>query len=341
MKIAAANLELAAFHHSSTKVEVEERLSAWVGRRPQIRAGDDGPQLPRNVQLSDAGRLALNGDKGVTVGAGAPVSGEGVESDPKLELLKAIVEMLTGERINLMSASDVAPNGQSAGARAPVPESGLEYDRTETRQTSEETGFEASGTIRTADGQNIQFSVGLFMSRSETQTSSFSLRAGNAVNKDPLVVNFGGNAASLRNQRFKFDLMGDGKQVDVPMLGQGSGFLVLDAVGSDKVASGKQLFGPASGDGFADLAKYDSDGNGWIDEADPVFQRLGVWTPDTKGGGAVASLASAGVGALYLGHSATPFTLKDGAELGAVRNSGIYAREDGSVGTLQQVDLKV
>lgn len=341
MKIAAASLELAAFHHSSSKVEVEERLAAWVGRRQPSRADGEGAQASRNVLLSDAGRQALSGDKGVTVGASAPVSGDGVENDPKLELLKAIVEMLTGEHINLMSASDVAPNGQPAGAAAPVPEFGLEYDRTETRQTTEETGFEASGTIRTADGQDIQFSVGLFMSRSETQTSSLSLRAGNAVNKDPLVVNFGGNAASLRNQRFKFDLMGDGKQVDVPVLGQGSGFLVLDAVGSGKVASGKQLFGPASGDGFADLARYDSDANGWIDEADPVFQRLGVWTPDARGGGAVASLAGAGVGALYLGHSATPFTLKDGAELGAVRSSGIYAREDGSVGTLQQVDLKV
>lgn len=341
MKIAAASLELAAFHHSSSKLEVEERLSAWVGRRQPSRTDGEGAQASRNVLLSDAGRQALSGDKGVTVGASVPASGDGVENDPKLELLKAIVEMLTGEHINLMSASDVAPNGQSAGTAAPVPQFGIEYDRTETRQTSEETGFEASGTIRTADGQNIQFSVGLFMSRSETQTSSVSLRAGNAVSKDPLVVNFGGNAASLRNQRFKFDLMGDGKQVDVPVLGQGSGFLVLDAVGSGKVASGKQLFGPASGDGFADLARYDSDANGWIDEADPVFQRLGVWTPDAKGGGAVASLAATGVGALYLGHSATPFTLKDGAELGAVRSSGIYAREDGSVGTLQQVDLKV
>ena len=100
-------------------------------------------------------------------------------------------------------------------------------------------------------------------------------------------VNFGGSAASLRNQRFSFDLLGDGNKVDVPVLGQGSGFLVLDALGAGKVESGRQLFGPASGDGFADLAQYDSDASGWIDEADPVFGRLGVWTPDAQGGGAV------------------------------------------------------
>jgi hypothetical protein len=179
------------------------------------------------------------------------------------------------------------------------------------------------------------------MQRTETTSSSVSLRLGNAVSKDPLVINFGGNAASLQNQRFRFDLLGDGNKVDVPVLAQGSGFLVLDAVGAGKVESGRQLFGPASGDGFADLAKYDSDANGWIDAADPVFGRLGVWTPDAKGGGAVTGLGAAGVGALYLGRAATPFTLKDGAELGAIRSSGIYVAEDGRVGTLQQVDLKV
>lgn len=127
----------------------------------------------------------------------------------------------------------------------------------------------------------------------------------------------------------------------MPLLGEGSGFLVLDAVGGGRVESGRQLFGPTSGDGFADLAAYDSDANGWIDEADPVFGRLGVWTPDAEGGGAVRSLAEAGVGALGLDRVATPFALKDGTELGAVRSSGVYLREAGGAGTLQQVDVVV
>ena len=119
------------------------------------------------------------------------------------------------------------------------------------------------------------------------------------------------------------------------------GFLVLDAVGGGRVESGRQLFGPTSGDGFADLAAYDSDANGWIDEADPVFGRLGVWTPDAEGGGAVRGLAEAGVGALGLDRVATPFALKDGVELGAVRSSGVYLRDAGGAGTLQQVDVVV
>ncbi len=342
MKIAAASMDLAASHRASSTVDVEERLRAWIGPRP----GASDERVPsRAVVVSDAARQALDRDK---IASAAPVSDDELEADPQLELLRSIVEMLTGRRIHLMSASEMNPDEEAAKAAratetaAREPEFGVEYDHTETRTRSEETRFAAQGTIRTTDGREIGFSVEMSMARSETETRQLSLRAGNAVSKDPLVVNFSGSAASLSSQRFSFDLMGEGNEVAIPLLQRGSGFLVLDALKSGQVASGRQLFGPASGDGFADLARHDSDANGWIDEADPVFSRLGVWTPDAQGGGAVMSLDEARIGALYLGRVATPFALKEGGDdLGVVRSSGIYAREDGSVGTLQQVDLKV
>lgn len=340
MKIASADLSLSAAHLSTSRVEVSERLRAWVGARPTEDA--DRP-TPRSVVVSNAARQALDLDKSAATDAAGKIDGEDADIDPRLALIKSIVEMMTGRRIEVMSTTDMATGEAASQPAPPPPDFGIEYDRTETRETFEASTFEASGTIRTADGKDIHFSVGLSMSRSETETSSVSLRAGNAaVSKDPLVINFGGNAASLTSQRFRFDLMGNGKDVDMPLLASGSGFLVLDAVESGKVQSGRQLFGPASGDGFADLAQYDSDGNGWIDEADPVFGRLGVWTPDAKGGGDVASLGERSVGAIYLGRSATPFTLKEGgAELGAVRSSGIWVSEDGTVGTVQHVDVNV
>lgn len=340
MKIASADLSLSAAHLSASRVEVSERLRAWVGARPTEDA--DRP-TPRSVVVSNAARQALDLDKSAATDAAGKIDGEDADIDPRLALIKSIVEMMTGRRIEVMSTTDMATGEAASQPAPPPPDFGIEYDRTETRETFEASTFGASGTIRTADGKDIKFSVGLSMSRSETEISSVSLRAGNAaVSKDPLVINFGGNAASLTSQRFRFDLMGNGKDVDMPRLASGSGFLVLDAVESGKVQSGRQLFGPASGDGFADLAQYDSDGNGWIDEADPVFGRLGVWTPDAKGGGDVASLGERGVGAVYLGHSATPFTLKEGgADLGAVRSSGIWVSEDGTVGTVQQVDVNV
>lgn len=344
MKIESASVALVASHQASTRVEVSERLTAWVGRRPQ--AGD-GQAPSRSVIVSDAARQALDLDK---VLAATPANDDEDKLDPKLEFLKALVEALTGQQINLVSSSDLAtvvvPDGAAAagagGGAAPDAGFGIEYERSETRTETEAMQFEAGGTIRTADGREIGFRLSLSMSRMETETSSFSLRAGNAVSKDPLVINFNGDGASLSSQRFRFDLMGDGRQVDMPTLGPGSGFLVLDALESGQVTSGRQLFGPNSGDGFADLARYDSDANGWIDEADPVFGRLGVWTPDAQGDGAVSSLAGTGGGALYLGRAATAFSLKEGgATLGNIRSTGFYVREDGATGTLQQVDVAV
>ena len=54
-------------------------------------------------------------------------------------------------------------------------------------------------------------------------------------------------------------------------------------------------------------------------------------------------LAQRGVGALYLDSVETPFSLTDSENrlLAQVRASGVYLREDGGVGTLQQVDLAV
>ena len=40
----------------------------------------------------------------------------------------------------------------------------------------------------------------------------------------------------------------------------------LDINEDGKINDGKELFGTASGNGFGDLAAYDQDNNGWIDE---------------------------------------------------------------------------
>jgi len=147
----------------------------------------------------------------------------------------------------------------------------------------------------------------------------------------------------LQDSRFGFDINADGKAESVPLLAGGSGYLALDLNGNGKIDSGAELFGPASGSGFADLARYDQDGNGWIDSNDPVFGKLKAWTPDQDGAGTLTSLASLGVGALYLGNAATPFALRGAgnASLGAVSGSGLYLTEDGRAGSLQEVDLTV
>jgi hypothetical protein len=231
----------------------------------------------------------------------------------------------------------------NAGGRAGF---GIEYDYHAVHEEIETTSFSASGLVRTADGQEISFNLDLVMARHYREETNVSLRAGDAVRKDPLVVNFAGTAAQLSGlagQRFRFDLDGDGLPEDLPLFASGSGYLALDVNGNGRIDSGRELFGPQSGSGFAELAALDEDGNGWIDAGDAALARLRVWTPSAADNGSLVSLAELGIGALGLAHVATPFALRDGSnhDLGMIQSSGIFLDESGQVGSLQEIDLTV
>ena len=363
MIITGSSINLSSQHTAVSRDQLSETLRVWVGdTRPDFAAMEQGTV----ASLSAAGRAAAAEAPPLPASAAPPApeiqaiqaAADGSENDPYLSLIKFVVEMLTGHKLHLLSAKDVA---QQAPQQAPPAEPpgdagtaqqtqapqragfGIEYDRHEVHSESEQTNLQASGTVRTADGKDIAFKLDLAMSRSYSEEINVSLRAGDGVRKDPLVINFGGTSAQLQSQRFRFDLSGDGEMANVPLLTGGSGFLAFDINGNGKSDTGKELFGTKSGNGFADLARYDSDGNGWIDENDPVFNKLKVWTPAATGGGSLATLKEKGVGALSLSNTATPFELKDSANrsLGAVRASGVYLAESGTVGSLQQIDLTV
>ena len=126
-------------------------------------------------------------------------------------------------------------------------------------------------------------------------------------------------------------------------LGRGSGFLALDKNEDGKINDGSELFGTKSGNGFADLKEYDSDGNGWIDENDEIFGKLKVWCKNDDGEDILMDLKEADIGAIYLGSQSTEFTLNgyDAATDGVLRSTGLFLRESGSVGTVQHVDVAV
>lgn len=366
MKIDTSTVTMAATHSASSRDEVRETLRAWVGdRRPDFEAAErtDGESPSVHVTLSSAARQAQKNAAATqaTSEATAPdevsdAATDETDRDPALRLIKLVVEMLTGTKIKVHSAADITaalstqpPSTASAAGADQQPKRagfGIEYERHEVHSETEQTTFHAHGVIRTSDGKEIGFDLALAMQRSFTEQTDISLRAGDAVRKDPLVINFGGTATQLQSTRFSFDLDSDGKAENVPLLSGTSGYLALDRNGNGKVDSGSELFGARSGDGFAELAAYDSDGNGWIDENDPVFSRLQVWAPQADGSsapGTLATLAQRGVGALMLMHADTPFEIRDANNqtLGAVRASGVYLSENGNAGTLQQIDLVV
>lgn len=217
----------------------------------------------------------------------------------------------------------------------------LNYSQETFSMEAEDTVFSTVGTVRTSDGREINFNVNVGMSREfqeyyrdDLELASFSLC-------DPLVINLDTDVAELSDQTFYFDIDADGVLDEISNLGSGSGYLALDKNGDGTINDGSELFGTASGNGFADLAKYDEDGNGWIDENDAVWSKLKIWTKDENGKDVLYRLADKGVGAICLQNASTDFTLKgdSGQTQGVIRNTGVFLYENGNVGTIQHVDV--
>lgn len=276
----------------------------------------------------------------------------------RMDMIAAVVERFSGKRIQLMdpdafleareqSEADAAELAaaltevQASGEAVSAETYGIDYQLVESYRESETTTFAAEGQIQTSDGQSISVDVSVTMSRSFAIEQRVSYSEGANV-RDPLIINFGGTAADLTERSFMFDIDSDGQTDQIAAPGSGSGFLALDQNGDGTINDGSELFGPTTGDGFAELAAYDEDGNGFVDSGDSVFDQLRIYMRREESSELVA-LGQRGVGAIYTGSAPTPFEIKNDENelLGIVRESGIYVGENGNAGTIQQVDLVV
>jgi hypothetical protein len=279
----------------------------------------------------------------------------GLTLEPRTQLIKSILERMLGRTIQVgvdtspkteaqsaapQSASEPQSQSQQTAKEIGSTQLGLLYQRNDRTETFEQTEFQAQGKVRTKDGLEIDFSLQLSMSHYRFEQQSVLIEAG-AKLKDPLVINFDGRSAELLNNRFSFDIDADGQQDQIHALASHSGMLALDKNNDGRINDGRELFGALSGDGFSDLAHYDQDHNGFIDEADSVFSQLRVWVKDDQGNDQLLGLQELSIGALYLGSTATPFDLRgsDNELQGRIRASGVYLSENGQAGSLQQLDL--
>lgn len=354
MIITQANIGMAARHQYQEKHEVTERLEFWLGER------------------SSAGESV--GTEAVTISRQAfALSAESVRVEPQkldletqvdarsrinLMILIALYRAITGRNMQLTTPAElnIESAGPASGGRqlptnitldvappARASAGGLIYERHECYQETEKMQFQASGVVKTADGRSIDFSAHLSMSREYYEESSLIVRAGDAVSIDPLVINFDGLGAQLSQTRFAFDLDSDGTPDQIAMLRPGSGMLALDRNGDGVVNDGGELFGPTTGQGFAELARFDEDGNRFIDAGDNIYHKLRIWTMNEDGSTQLVALGDKNIGAIFLGHVSTPFQLKDNnnQSLGEVVRSGIYLSESGQVGVVQEINLTV
>lgn len=260
---------------------------------------------------------------------------------------------LSRVKTDLLQMQNVSKNSQMATTRyAGTVVSGNLAARTGTGWTKttvtseffaevENTCYQSTGIVKTADGREINFGISVEMSRGFCAKYE-SLVQEDYIFKDPLVINLDTLTGTVTDQKFLFDLDSDGKEEEISFAGQGSGFLALDKNGDGKINNGSELFGTQSGNGFRDLAAYDRDKNGWIDENDDIFKDLKIWTKDEDGKDRLITLKEAGVGAIYLDYASTEFSLnraEDNHTNGVIRNTGIYLKENGEAGTVQHIDL--
>lgn len=353
MQIASSNITLVSQRQAVQRYTKREDLKVWVGeRRPDFEgrtSGAFGAQRHRDrVQFSEAAAAAPSVE--------ALVEEEQATRKENLrtQLLVRLVEKLTGKKLRLFDPRSLHADNEAVQKRLQDLEKlrsrgpqragfGVEYDAYESYYEAETTAFAAQGIVSTKDGQEIAIEVNLLLSRQYQEEQSVHLRAGDARFKDPLVINLSHDAVKLTETTFAFDVDADGQQDQIAFVQPGSGFLALDKNADGTINDGSELFGALSGDGFGDLTVYDTDGNLWIDEQDSVFEQLHIWTKDSSGSDQLAGLRDTGVGAIYLGHVATTFDLKDTTNnlQGRIRETGLYLQEDGNAGTIQKIDLTV
>lgn len=317
MQIQNSDIILRSEHSKKHEILEKESLLQW----------SHGERDPRQTPTSD--RLELSDDF---------INKEEASLDPKLQAIIRALESLMGKKVNLSFLKKLEQGNATEPQRVGW---GIDYSYEKSEIKEEQVNFSASGSIKTKEGKKIEFSFAYSMQSRSQSHESIHLKAGDAL-IDPLVVNYGSSVVNIANVKHEFDLDLDGQSDTFSFVGTGSGFLALDKNKDGKINNGSELFGPKSGNGFNELRAYDSDKNNWIDENDAVFEQLLLWTKDEAGEENLFRLSDKDIGALYIGSVSTEFDLNVNNQIqGKVKESSIYLKEDGKVGSVQEIDLVV
>jgi hypothetical protein len=372
MRIQSSELAFAARHQLSVSDRESSSLQVTVGGTTQevkSARSREGAALDE-VGISATARQVLAAaersqarddvrDALRTESATGPAKVDEAENEhetPQLKLFRLAVEALTGKRIRATDKIDEEGAEEETAKVAAKHGDGsrvtrnddraqwaISYDYAREYHESEQTSVAAMGVVNTADGKQIEFAMQVTMQREYHEVESHSVRLGNAKLRDPLVLQFDGPAAELQEGTFAFDIDSDGAPDDIHFMAPGGAALALDKNDNGRVDDGSELFGTRTGDGFAELANHDADKNGWIDEADPIFDELKLWSRSEDGKDRLGTLSERGVGAIYLGKVSSPFQIKDASNQlqGVVRATGVWLSEDGRARPAQQIDLVV
>ena len=201
-------------------------------------------------------------------------------------------------------------------------------------------GVDASGTDMTAQAANVQLE---FTFSIEVSAETVVVQQQQVQQGDPLVLDLDDDGIELTNYRngARFDLLGAGQSVNTAFVTGGDAFLALDRNNDGLINNGTELFGEQNGaaNGFEELRKLDSNGDGMIDALDDGFARLRLFRDNGNGiteQGELLSLAEAGVAAIDLNYTNTQERTAGG---NSIAQTAAFRRANGAYGRAADVLL--
>ncbi|MEM9274339.1 MAG: Ig-like domain-containing protein, partial [Cyanobacteria bacterium P01_F01_bin.143] len=155
----------------------------------------------------------------------------------------------------------------------------------------------------------------------------------------PITIDLNGDGVQTISidQGVKFDMLVAGYEVSTGWLSGEDAFLATDDNGNGVIDDRSELFGGGVGEGFAELASFDSNGDGVVNASDDRFNELLVWQDANENAitdaGELISLESSGIASISTDYTDV-FT--EDAQGNVLGEFGTATRSDGS--SLQVVD---
>ncbi len=269
-------------------------------------------------------------------------------------MVKRILAQLSQHTSNWLQEPETRPSGVETAAAAQLQATftsqtvwlGVAQPAADSSPTGQrlaitewEWGYQAvqasfSGELQLQDGSSIGFAFDFSMAVSWARFSYTEQPL-----QDPLVVSLSGNPVALNGNSTEFDLLSNGSKVKLPQLAAQQYYLAYDRNQDRQVNNGSELFGPRTGQGFAELAEFDDNGNGFIDPGDDIWQYLYLWRPEHS----LLSMQQAQLGAFSVSSAATPMPLLDQAQqkTGEIQRSGLAFTDNARPVLVQQIDIVV
>jgi len=124
---------------------------------------------------------------------------------------------------------------------------------------------------------------------------------------DPLALDLNGDGLHTTGVEngVLFDIDGDGKKEQTSFVTGGDAFLAYDRNGNGVIDGATELFGDSNGyqHGFAELAAYDDNQDGKIDQSDAIYDQLQLFSLDKNSQQQLSGLSESNIASINIAYT--------------------------------------